>query len=110
MNILLIGSDTRGTDYTYGLFGCLMRVVRVDFVKPGVTMLDSQRDLWVENPLSLIGISMDRDYEKLNQAYLYGKPRRWLILGDPSAWPGLLAAPRSMSISASTWITYLAVT
>ena len=90
MNILLIGSDTRGTDYTYGLSD-VMRVVRVDFVKPGVTMLDFPRDLWVEIPYLSSHLN-GQDHEKLNQAYLYGNPgdgfHYW---EDPSAGPGLLA-------------------
>ena len=90
MNILLIGSDTRGTDYTYGLSD-VMRVVRVDFVKPSVTMLDFPRDLWVEIPYISSHLG-GQDHEKLNQAYLYGNPgdgfHYW---DDPSAGPGLLA-------------------
>jgi len=72
MNILLIGSDTRGTDYTYGLAD-VTRVVRVDFVKPSVTMLDFPRDLWVEIPYISSHLN-GQDHEKLNQAYLYGNP------------------------------------
>ena len=90
MNILLIGSDTRGTGYTYGLAD-VTRVVRVDFVTPSVTMLDFPRDLWVKIPY--IASHLDgQDHEKLNQAYLYGNPgdgfHYW---NDPSAGPGLLA-------------------
>src|SRR5271157_917637 len=90
MNILLIGSDTRGTGYTYGLSD-VTREVRVDFVTPRVTMLDFLRDLWVKIPY--IASYLDgQDHEKLNQAYLYGNPgdgfHYW---NDPSAGPGLLA-------------------
>jgi LCP family protein required for cell wall assembly len=90
MNILLIGSDTRGTDYTYGLAD-VTRLVRVDFVTPSVTMLDFPRDLWVEIPYISSHLN-GQDHEKLNQAYLYGNPgdgfHYW---DDPSAGPGLLA-------------------
>ena len=90
MNILLIGSDTRGTSYTYGLSD-VMRLVRVDFVKPSVTMLDFPRDLWVKIPYISSHLN-GQDHEKLNQAYLYGNPgdgfHYW---DDPSAGPGLLA-------------------
>ncbi|HEY9151646.1 MAG TPA: LCP family protein [Anaerolineales bacterium] len=90
MNILLIGSDTRGTSYTYGLAD-VTRVVRVDFVKPSVTMLDFPRDLWVKIPYISNHLN-GQDHEKLNQAYLYGNPgdgfHYW---NDPSAGPGLLA-------------------
>jgi LCP family protein required for cell wall assembly len=90
MTILLIGSDTRGTDYIYGLAD-VMRLVRVDFVTPRVTMLDFPRDLWVKIPYIASHLN-GQDHEKLNQAYLYGNPgdgfHYW---DDPSAGPGLLA-------------------
>lgn len=90
MTILAIGSDTRGTSYTWGLSD-VMRVVRVDFVMPRVTVLDFPRDLWVEIPYISDNLN-GQDHEKLNQAYLYGNPgdgfHYW---GDPSAGPGLLA-------------------
>ncbi len=90
MTILAIGSDTRSTGYTWGLSD-VMRVVRVDFVAPRITVLDFPRDLWVEIPY--IADNLDgQDHEKLNQAYLYGNPgdgfKYW---DDPSAGPGLLA-------------------
>lgn len=90
MTILAIGSDTRSTGYTWGLAD-VIRVVRVDFVTPRVTVLDFPRDLWVEIPY--ISDNLDgQDHEKLNQAYLYGNPgdgfHYW---DDPSAGPGLLA-------------------
>jgi LCP family protein required for cell wall assembly len=90
MNILAIGSDTRSTGYTWGLSD-VMRIVRVDFVKPSVTALDIPRDLWVEIPYIADNLN-GQDHEKLNQAYLYGNPgdgfKYW---DDPSAGPGLLA-------------------
>lgn len=90
MNILAIGSDTRGTGYTWGLSD-VMRVVRIDFVKPSITVLDFPRDLWVYIPYIADNIN-GQDHEKLNQAYLYGNPgdgfKYW---DDPSAGPGLLA-------------------
>lgn len=90
MTILAIGSDTRGTGYTWGLADAI-RVVRIDFVTPRLTVLDFPRDLWVEIPY--IADNLDgQDHEKLNQAYLYGNPgdgfHYW---DDPSAGPGLLA-------------------
>ena len=90
MNILLIGSDTRGTSYTYGLSD-VTRVVRVDFVTPSVTMLDFPRDLWVKIPY-IASYLNGQDHEKLNQAYLYGNPGDGFhFWNDPSAGPGLLA-------------------
>jgi LCP family protein required for cell wall assembly len=90
MNILTIGSDTRSTGYTWGLAD-VIRVVRVDFVTPRVTVLDFPRDLWVEIPYISDNLN-GQDHEKLNQAYLYGNPgdgfHYW---DDPSAGPGLLA-------------------
>ena len=49
MNILAIGTDARGDNYSYGL-GDVIRLVRVDFVNPKVTVLEFPRDLWVEIP------------------------------------------------------------
>ena len=90
MTILAIGSDTRGTGYTWGLSD-VMRVVRVDFVTPRLTVLDFPRDLWVQIPYISDNLH-GQDHEKLNQAYLYGNPgdgfHYW---DDPSAGPGLLA-------------------
>jgi LCP family protein required for cell wall assembly len=90
MTILAIGSDTRGTGYTWGLSD-VMRIVRVDFVTPRVTVLDFPRDLWVQIPYIADNLH-GQDHEKLNQAYLYGNPgdgfKYW---DDPSAGPGLLA-------------------
>jgi anionic cell wall polymer biosynthesis LytR-Cps2A-Psr (LCP) family protein len=48
MTVLAIGSDTRANDYLYGLSD-VMRIVRVDFVTPRITVLDMPRDLWVES-------------------------------------------------------------
>ncbi len=90
MTILAIGSDTRGTGYTWGLAD-VIRVVRVDFVTPRVTVLDFPRDLWVKIPYIADHLG-GQDHEKLNQAYLYGNPgdgfHYW---NDPSAGPGLEA-------------------
>lgn len=96
MTILAIGSDTRGTGYTWGLSD-VMRVVRVDFVTPRLTVLDFPRDLWVKIPYISDNLN-GQDHEKLNQAYLYGNPgdgfHYW---DDPSAGPGLLALTLNMN-------------
>lgn len=99
MNILLVGADARADNYIYGLADAI-RVVRVDFVTPKVTMLEFPRDLWVEIP----HISDDlngQDHEKLNQAYLYGQPgfKYW---DDPSAGPGLLALTLNKNFGVQT--------
>jgi len=68
-----------------------MRIIRVDFAAPRVTVLDFPRDLWVNIPYISDNLN-GQDHEKLNQAYLYGNPgdgfKYW---DDPSAGPGLLA-------------------
>jgi LCP family protein required for cell wall assembly len=70
MTILALGIDG-GEDYLYGLSD-VIRVVRVDFVSPKITVLDLPRDLWVEIP------EIEEEYGithgKLNQAYFYGTP------------------------------------
>jgi anionic cell wall polymer biosynthesis LytR-Cps2A-Psr (LCP) family protein len=84
----------------------VIRVVRVDFVSPRLTVLDFPRDLWVEIPY--IEDNLDgQDHEKLNQAYLYGNPgdgfKYW---DDPSAVPGLLALTldRNFGVKADHYI------
>jgi LCP family protein required for cell wall assembly len=90
MTILAIGQDQRSNNYQYGL-GDIVRVVRVDFVTPKVTVLEFPRDLWVEIPY--IADNLDGlDHGKLNQAYLYGQPGDgFAYWDDPSQGPGLLA-------------------
>lgn len=99
MNILLVGADTRGDNYTYGLADAI-RVVRVDFSIPKVTMLEFPRDLWVEIPYISDNLN-GQDHEKLNQAYLYGQPgfQYW---DDPSAGPGLLALTLNKNFGVQT--------
>jgi LCP family protein required for cell wall assembly len=96
MYILLIGSDERGTDYNYGLADST-RIVRVDFTKPSVTMLDFPRDLWVEIP----GISdhYGITHAKLNQAYFFGNPGMGYYDG-PDAGPGLMAQTLQLNFGA----------
>jgi len=69
MTILAIGIDTEDNSYYYGLAD-VVRIVRVDFVTPKVTVLSLPRDMWVEIP----GISdhYGITHGKLNQAYFYG--------------------------------------
>nr|MBN1228718.1 LCP family protein [Anaerolineae bacterium] len=71
MHLLLIGNDSKQSDYhsTSG-FADVIRLVRVDFGKPGVTILSIPRDLWVPIPglESVTGISANR----LKTAYAYG--------------------------------------
>lgn len=87
LTLLGVGADNRDNNYLYGL-GDVIRIARVDFVTPKVTMLSMPRDLWVEIP----GISdhYNITHGKLNQAYFYGGPGQGYYDG-PGAGPGLLA-------------------
>ncbi len=69
MLILAIGIDYRKGTYTYGLAD-VIRLVKVDFVTPRVSVLTLPRDFWVEVP----GISNHYGitHSKLNQSYFYG--------------------------------------
>ncbi len=87
MTILAIGSDQRGTGYTYGLADSI-HIVRIDFTVPNLMIIDFPRDLWVEIP----GISdhYGITHGKLNQAYLFGNPGMGYYDG-PGEGPGLMA-------------------
>ena len=87
MTILLIGSDYRGEGYLYGLADAI-RIVRIDFTTPAVSVLDFPRDLWVEIP----GVAdhYGLTHGKLNQAYFYGTTGMGYYDG-PGEGPGLLA-------------------
>jgi LCP family protein required for cell wall assembly len=103
MDILTIGTDARGNNYTYGLAD-VIRLVRVDFVNPKVTVLEMPRDLWVEIPD--VADNLDgQDHEKLNQAYLYGNPG-FGYTDDPAQGPGLLA--RTLALNFGTQIDHYA--
>lgn len=103
MNILAVGSDARGDHYNYGLAD-VIRLVRVDFVDPRVTVLEFPRDLWVEIPDIADNIN-GQDHEKLNQAYLYGN-RGFGYTDDPAQGPGLLA--RTLTLNFGTDIDHYA--
>ncbi|HSG45441.1 MAG TPA: LCP family protein [Anaerolineales bacterium] len=105
MFILVIGSDTRADTYLYGLAD-VMRLVRVDFTNPKVTVLEIPRDLWVEIP-DIADNLKGQDHEKLNQAYLYGNPG-FGYTDDPAGGPGLLT--RTLNLNFGTQIDhYIAV-
>ncbi len=87
MTILAIGIDTLADNYIYGLADAI-RIVRVDFVTPKVTVLSLPRDLWVEIPE--ISDHYGITHGKLNQAYLYGTEGMGYYDG-PGEGPGLLA-------------------
>ncbi len=96
MNILAIGSDSRGNHYLYGLAD-VIRLVRVDFVNVRVTILEIPRDLWVEIP----GISDHYGITqgKMNQAYLYGN-KGFGYYDGPGEGPGLLARTLDLNLGA----------
>ncbi len=103
MNILAVGTDARADSYNYGLAD-VIRLVRVDFVNPKVTVLEFPRDLWVEIPDIADNIN-GQDHEKLNQAYLYGN-RGFGYTDDPAQGPGLLA--RTLTLNFGTSIDHYA--
>ncbi|MDX9992680.1 MAG: LCP family protein [Anaerolineales bacterium] len=96
MIFLLIGSDTRANGYMYGLAD-VIRLVRIDFVTPSVSVLEFSRDLWVEIPdiSDHYGIT----HEKLNQSYLYGNSGFGYYDG-PGLGPGLLARTLELNFGA----------
>jgi len=98
MYILLVGSDTRGTNYTAGLAHSI-RVVRVNFIEPGVKLLAFQRDMYVEIPE--ISDHYGITHGKLNQAYLYGNPGYGYYDGD-GLGPGLLSLTLDNNFGAAT--------
>ena len=86
MLVLAVGVDS-GLDYNYGLSDAI-RIVRVDFTIPKISVLSMPRDLWVKIPdlVNPYGI----DHGKLNQAFFYGGPGMGYYKG-PGGGPGLLA-------------------
>jgi LCP family protein required for cell wall assembly len=85
--LLLIGADSREDSYVYGLAD-VIRLVRVDFRAPRLSVLAIPRDLWVDIPgiADHYGITDG----KINQAYLYGGEGMGYYNG-PGGGPGLLA-------------------
>ena len=89
MYILGIGADIDFDNYTYGLAD-VIRIARVDFVTPKITVLTLPRDLWVEFPDLIEKYAETVTHGKLNQAYLYGGPGMGYYDGEGGG-PGLLA-------------------
>ena len=87
MFILLVGSDARQDSYAIGLADS-MRLVRVDFVEPGIQVLAFPRDLYVEIPE--MADHNGPTHGKLNQAFVYGNPG-YNYYDGPGQGPGLLA-------------------
>lgn len=89
MYILVIGVGDDDPLYLYGLAD-VIRVVRVDFVTPKVTVLTIPRDMWVEIPDIVEAKAAEMSEGKINQAYFYGQPNMGAYEG-PGGGPGLLA-------------------
>lgn len=89
MYILGIGADSDDKEYLYGLAD-VIRIVRVDFVTPKISILTLPRDLWVQIPEVKEAYADRLSYAKLNQAYFYGGPGMGYYEG-PGGGPGLLA-------------------
>jgi LCP family protein required for cell wall assembly len=87
LTVLVAGIDYRGDNYLYGLSD-VIRIVRVDFTEPKVTIFTLDRDIWVEIP----GIEDHNGitHGKLNQAYFYGVPSMGYYDGTAGG-AGLLA-------------------
>jgi len=87
MTVLALGVDSGGdNDYLYGLAD-VIKVVRVDFVTPKVTVISLPRDLWVQIPgIEEYGVTEG----KLNQSYFYGTKGMGYYDG-PGGAPGLMA-------------------
>jgi LCP family protein required for cell wall assembly len=96
MTLLAVGSDTRAPGYLYGLAD-VIRLVRIDFVDPGISVLEFPRDLWVDIPEISAHYGITKG--KLNQAYLYGNPGMGYYDG-PGEGPGLLARTMDMNFGA----------
>ena len=87
LTFLFAGVDSG--NYLYGLSDAI-RLVRVDFVEGEITVLPLPRDLWVEIPVSIPGVTEDITMGKLNQGYFYGSPGMGYYEGGDQS-PGLLA-------------------
>ncbi len=87
LTFLVTGVDSG--NYIYGLSDAI-RIVWVDFVNGKITILPLPRDLWVDIPVSIPGVTKDITPGKLNQAYFYGSPGMGYYQEEDQS-PGLLA-------------------
>lgn len=87
LTLLFTGIDS--SNYTYGLADAI-RIVQIDFMSGDITVLPLPRDLWVEIPISVPGVTEDVTHGKLNQAYFYGTPGMGYYDSEDYG-PGLLA-------------------
>ncbi len=86
---LVVGADATDPDYRYGLSD-VMRIVRIDFMQPKVSVLTLPRDLWVTFPNIKDEPERCPVEGKLNQAYFLGNPGKSCYSGTGEG-PGLLA-------------------
>lgn len=86
---LVVGADATDPDYRYGLSD-VMRIVRIDFMQPKVSILTLPRDLWVKYPNIKDEPERCPVEGKLNQAYFFGNPGKSCYAGSGEG-PGLLA-------------------
>jgi LCP family protein required for cell wall assembly len=87
MTVLALGVDSGGdNDYLYGLAD-VIKIARIDFVTPRVSIISLPRDLWVQIPgIEDFGVTEG----KLNQSYFYGTKGMGYYDG-PGGAPGLMA-------------------
>ncbi|MFN2236347.1 MAG: LCP family protein [Anaerolineales bacterium] len=87
MTVLALGVDSGGdNDYLYGLAD-VIKIARIDFVTPRVSVISLPRDLWVQIPgIEDFGVTEG----KLNQSYFYGTKGMGYYDG-PGGAPGLMA-------------------
>ena len=88
-NLTLLVTGINSVNYKYGLADAI-RIVWVDFVNGKITVLPLPRDLWVDIPISVPGVTKDITPGKLNQAYFYGSPGMGYYQDEDNS-PGLLA-------------------
>lgn len=86
---LVAGVGDMDETYSYGVTD-VIRVVRVDFVTPKVSILTLPRDLLVELPNTFDSNGNELTQGKLNQAYFFGSPNMNYYKG-PGNGPGALA-------------------
>ena len=69
MTILVVGTDSRGLSYLYGMADSIM-IMRVDFIRGEVALMGIPRGLWVEIPD--VEEDNNRTHGKITQAYFFG--------------------------------------
>ncbi|MEA4811782.1 MAG: LCP family protein [Anaerolineaceae bacterium] len=86
---LVAGADATDPEFRFGLSD-VMRIVRIDFMQPKVSVLTLPRDLWVTYPNIKNEPQRCPVEGKLNQAFFFGNPGKACYAGSGEG-PGLLA-------------------